>query len=783
MLQDVPIRAKLLAILVLPALGMVILASLRIAGDLHDEAAAKRGGLAVALAVDATTLAHELGGERELSAVWQSRARQQPDDRAALLAARARVDRAISRFRASATRFDGSGHDPTLPRLLQASLAGLGRLPARRDGVDDGGRTPATVRDTITAYGVTTGPLLDLAARLPVAAAADGSGGGSGGGPSADRDPGPNFGDPSPDPGADPGTGSRLADPGADPGTGSNFGGGLDRGLSALASLARAEEAASMQRALGAAVTLSGGFQGGDQQLLAAAMGARQHELAHFLAVASAAQRDRYQRAVGAPRVEQADELEGLLLGIGRDPSRQVSPDDWLPASGERVDALRSVVTVLGAQAVAANRAAADSAANHLVANAMVLLVAVLASLALASFVARSIIRPLLLLEQAARDVAEHQLPGVVERLHTREPIDLDAQARPIDVGVAGEIGRVAAAFSAVQRVAVSVATEQAAARQSVTETFVNMARRSQSLVDRQLALIDELERYEADAVRLKQFFKLDHLATRMRRNAESLIVLSGSQPGHRWNEPVPLAALLRAAVSETEDYLRVRVLPITPIAVAGHAGVDVAHLLAELIENAASFSPSHTAVLVAGEPVPSGYLIEVEDRGIGMSDAELLASNQRLSDPPPADFNVSRMLGFYVVGRLAQRHDIKVQLRHSPYGGVTALVLLPAVLLSRQPSEGGPEPTVHGWGRGLRGALPRRTPMAGADPASGPDEGGLPLLAPAGPGDRSREHVRGMLSRFQAATRRGREAGRTDEPGPTGEPDPTAEPDPTRER
>src|SRR5574341_2330175 len=169
MLQGVPIRAKLLAIFVLPALGTVILASLRIAGDLHDEAAAKRGGLAVALAVDATTLAHELGGERDLSAFWQSRARQQPDDRAALLAARARVDRAISRFRASATRFDGSRHDPSLPTLLQAPLEGLGRLPARRDGVDDGGRTPATVRDTIASYGATTAPLLDLAARLPVA--------------------------------------------------------------------------------------------------------------------------------------------------------------------------------------------------------------------------------------------------------------------------------------------------------------------------------------------------------------------------------------------------------------------------------------------------------------------------------------------------------------------------------------------------------------------------------------------------------------------------------------
>jgi hypothetical protein len=204
-------------------------------------------------------------------------------------------------------------------------------------------------------------------------------------------------------------------------------------------------------------------------------------------------------------------------------------------------------------------------------------------------------------------------------------------------VAAAGEIGRVAAAFTAVQRVAFSVAIDQTALRRSVSEMFVNMARRSQSLVDRQLALIDDLERHEADAVRLEQFFKLDHLATRMRRNAESLIVLSGSEPGHRWTEPVPLASLLRAAVSEIEDYTRVRVLPVGAISVAGHAGVDVAHLLAELIENAAWFSPPHTAVLVAGELVPSGYLIEIEDRGIGMSDAELLAGNERLGNPPLA--------------------------------------------------------------------------------------------------------------------------------------------------
>ena len=585
MLRDAPIRAKLIAIFILPALGTVILASLRIAGDLRDGSGARRGKLAVALAVDATTLAHELGGERDLSAVWQSRALPQPSDRAAVTSARSRVDRAMGTFRASAAKSDTGGQDQGPRGLVRTALTGLGRLPALRDGIDHGPRTPATVRQAISAYTATTGALLEVAARMP--------------GPAA--------------------------------------GSGAARELGALVVLAQAEEAASFQRGLGAVVTRSGGFQGRDQQLLAAAMGARQDELAHFLATATPGQRDRYQRAVGAPRVEHADELEALLLGAGRNPTGQVSPNDWLLAATERVDALRAVAGWLGTQAVAANRAAIASASGRQLANALVLLVAVLSSVALASFLARSMVRPLLLLEQAAMDVAEQKLPGVVDRLHRGEPVDLDAETQPIDVAAASEIGRVAAAFTAVQRVAFSVAIDQAALRRSVSEMFVNMARRSQSLVDRQLALIDDLERHEADAVRLEQFFKLDHLATRMRRNAESLIVLSGSEPGHRWTEPDPLASLLRAAVSEIEDYTRVRVLPVGAISVAGHAGVDVAHLLAELIENAAWFSPPHTAVLVAGELVPSGYLIEIEDRGIGMSDAELLAGNERLGNPPLA--------------------------------------------------------------------------------------------------------------------------------------------------
>ena len=224
--------------------------------------------------------------------------------------------------------------------------------------------------------------------------------------------------------------------------------------------------------------------------------------------------------------------------------------------------------------------------------------------------------------------------------------------------------------------------TEQAALRQSISDLLHNLARRSQGLVDRQLELIDELERHEVDPDRLEELFRMDHLATRMRRNVENLIVLSGVDQRRRWSESVPLRDVVEAAVAEVEDYSRVQVAGIHDLTLAGQAASDVAHLLAELVENATSFSSPTTRVEVSGGPTGNGYVLEIEDHGIGMSDAELAEANRRLAEPLAADVAVSRMMGFHVVGRLAARHGIRVQLRHCWFGGVTALVLLPAGLL-----------------------------------------------------------------------------------------------------
>jgi PAS domain S-box-containing protein len=238
--------------------------------------------------------------------------------------------------------------------------------------------------------------------------------------------------------------------------------------------------------------------------------------------------------------------------------------------------------------------------------------------------------------------------------------------------------------------------TEQAALRQSIGDLLHNLARRSQGLVDRQLELIDELERNEVDPDRLDELFRMDHLATRMRRNVENLIVLSGVDQRRRWSESVPLRDVVEAAVAEVEDYARVHVAGICDLTLAGQAASDVAHLLAELVENATSFSAPTTRVEVSGGRTANGYVLEIADHGIGMSDAELAEANRRLAAPLAANLAETRMMGFHVVGRLAARHGIRVQLRHCWFGGITALVLLPAALLGsagEHPAEAPPVP------------------------------------------------------------------------------------------
>jgi signal transduction histidine kinase len=308
-------------------------------------------------------------------------------------------------------------------------------------------------------------------------------------------------------------------------------------------------------------------------------------------------------------------------------------------------------------------------------------LLAVIASIIVSITTARSLMRQLEKLRAAAHELADRRLPGVVERLGRGEKVDVQAEAPPLEFGQ-DEIGQVGHAFNSVQETAIRTAVEQAELRRGIRDILLSLARRSQALVHRQLTLLDTMERRQDDANELEDLFHVDHLATRMRRNAENLIVLSGATPARGWRRPVPMIDVVRSSVAEVEDYTRVTVMPMGEVALAGRAVGDIVHLLAELIENAVSFSPPYTQAQVSGHLVAHGYAVEIEDRGLGMTDEILTDINERVTDPLEFNLSSSAHLGLYVVGRLAMRYGIKVSLKHSSYGGTTAVVLIPRELV-----------------------------------------------------------------------------------------------------
>lgn len=229
------------------------------------------------------------------------------------------------------------------------------------------------------------------------------------------------------------------------------------------------------------------------------------------------------------------------------------------------------------------------------------------------------------------------------------------------------------------------------------------------------------MERRSDDPNELSDLFRLDHLTTRMRRHAESLIILSGAAPGRAWRMPVSLTNVVRAAVSEVEDYARVEVRQLPEASVSGAAVADLTHLLAEIVENAAQFSPPHTRVRITGEPVGNGYAVEVEDRGLGMGKETLAEANRRIEQSEALDLFDSDRLGLFVVSRLAARHDIKVHLRTSPYGGTTAVVLLPTALLHSGAAERAPRAAMDRERAEEREyARARRCPAPGTGPGIG---------------------------------------------------------------
>ncbi|HZP14528.1 MAG TPA: ATP-binding protein, partial [Nocardioides sp.] len=268
------------------------------------------------------------------------------------------------------------------------------------------------------------------------------------------------------------------------------------------------------------------------------------------------------------------------------------------------------------------------------------------------------------------------------------EDVDVAEMAPPLAFGD-DDVGEVGRAFNAVQQTAIQATVDQAELKRGVRDIFLSLAHRIQALVHRQLKLIDSMERQSSTEDELANLYRIDHLATRMRRNAENLVVLAGLPPGRTWRTPVAMVDVMRAALAEVEDYQRVRLRAADAGTLSGRAVGDVIHLLAELMENAISFSPPQAGVYVTGIAVQDGYLVEIEDRGLGMTEEDLVAANARIADPPEFQLTSTARLGFFVVGKLAQRYGIRVILRPSSSHGVTAAVILPHSVLGDDTGDG----------------------------------------------------------------------------------------------
>ena len=439
-------------------------------------------------------------------------------------------------------------------------------------------------------------------------------------------------------------------------------------------------------------------------------------------------------------------DADGVLEGI--------DVESWRAAADTEVAALSSAETALATYAAERSAQLASDARAQALQVALVTAALVIVPVLLALVIAGGITRPLRRLTEAASEVRD-ELPTMVEQMQT--PGEAPELSLPqIPVTSEDEVGRLAAAFNEVNATTVQVAQEQAALRGSIAAMFVNVARRDQVLLSRQLAFIDQLERTEENPKTLKNLFKLDHLATRMRRNAESLLVLAGIDTGRRLRRPMPLSDVVRTATSEIEHYERVDLVLQTDPPMVGHVALTAAHLLAELLENATNFSDPDTRVVVSTSPGPQGVVVTITDDGLGMSAQEIADANARIAEPPVTEVVGAQRLGFFVVGRLARRLDAVVTLRAGRTKGTTVRIELPPALfvpgaVVELPAADTDEP-VSSDARAAGDAAstgelpvvdltgPVAAPAGDADPASDglPRRGGTPRVTPPVPVDRA---------------------------------------------
>jgi signal transduction histidine kinase len=609
------------------------------------------------LAPSVIGLEETLAAERGLTFAWLKASRRSPQLRTQLLAARPATDKVDAEFRASTAAVRGL-LSPTALAQQGKLLTALAGLPQLRAAVDSGTDNPATAFAAYDAIGS------DLEEYLP----------------------------------------DTQTPYDADP--------GLTQMTQSAVAVGRAEDYVNAAISLiEGAFAAHGQLSQPERTLFTQVVAVQNLDVTDTFALATPAESALFAHIFGTPAYRQLTAAENLIISSPADRPVPVRPAAFQATTKALGAAIVSTEAPTGELLAVQAARLSDSLRTQLYLAAGLGLLAVIVSLVVAVRFGRRLRQELTGLYESARQMADERLPWLVERLRRGDDVDVQAESPPPRTDRITEIASVARAFTAVQRTAVEAAVGQARLRKGVNQVFVSLSLRSQSLLHRQLSMLDDMERATSDPVALGDLFRLDHLTTRMRRHAEGLLILAGSTPGRGWIDPVPVADVLNAAVAEVEDYVRVDVVAESADAVAGTAVNDVIHLLAELVENATTFSPPHTRVEVRGESVGHGFAVEIEDRGLGMPEQEIAAINARLASPPEFDLANSDQLGLFVAARLAQRHGVRISLRHSPFGGMTAIVLLPPSII--MPADGA------GWAPGVAG-MGEPWPAAEAGPVNG---------------------------------------------------------------
>ncbi|MFF4369981.1 nitrate- and nitrite sensing domain-containing protein [Streptomyces sp. NPDC001594] len=464
----------------------------------------------------------------------------------------------------------------------------------------------------------------------------------------------------------------------------------MDKQGRALVGITRARETLSREDAVIASTLAAGNVATSDVRRVSAFAANRALLYDFNLAILPADDRKLFEQYWNGPESKALRDTEERFISAGavKNP-RTVTAAQWDEASRKVLDDLATMGTAAGDRYQKRVAPVARSVVVQAALAGVLGFLALAFSLFLSVRVGRDLIRDLSQLRKDATEASGVRLPSVMRRLAAGESLDIETEAPRLEFEK-DEVGQVALALNSLQRAAVEAAVKQAELRRGVSEVFVNLARRNQVLLHRQLTLLDTMERRTEDTEELADLFRLDHMTTRMRRHAEGLVILSGAAPSRQWRKPVQLMDVVRAAVAEVEDYERIEVRRLPRIGIEGPAVADVTHLVAELLENATVFSPPHTAVQVHGERVANGFTLEIHDRGLGMNPEALLDANLRLAETPEFELSDTDRLGLFVVSRLARRHAIKVALQPSPYGGTTAVVFLPADLLTDAPDTNG---------------------------------------------------------------------------------------------